>query len=165
MTKSLSGCRTTQMRCDCLNRSSTPMGKSEGAPMRNLELGSNSVRGKKKRRNIRKLIPRNPPMLVQTKRRCSFRGAAACSLPSALSVAPGFTAGFATAGFAFGAGVGLDPASPVPAGGNVLSISSFELLPSSGQACPPVCVPNLIFFMYRCQDFRHFRKLFCWARV
>ena len=69
MTNSRSAVRTTQMRLLFWKRVSTPIGKSAGRPMRNCVRGSKIVRGKKKRRNIRRLAVRNPPVSTPTRRR------------------------------------------------------------------------------------------------
>src|SRR5262245_47482354 len=76
MTKSFSGCRTTQIRCDCLKRSSTPGPKSDGKPTRNFVLGSKRVRGKKNRKNMRRLAPRNAEIEVQINCRRNFNASA-----------------------------------------------------------------------------------------
>jgi hypothetical protein len=55
-----------------LNLSSTPIAKSDGDPILKRELGSNSVLGKKKRRNIRKFVSRNAEIAVQIRRRRVF---------------------------------------------------------------------------------------------
>src|SRR5215831_8253813 len=99
MTKSFSGCRTTQMRCDCLKRSSTPGPKSDGKPTRNFVLGSKSVRGKKNRKNIRRLAPRKAVIEVQINWRRNFSapGREGTTLSGTEPAAP-LTAGFAACG-------------------------------------------------------------------
>src|SRR5215472_15742680 len=69
ITKMPSVLRTTQMRYWFWNLVSTPKPKSDGYPMRNLVFGSYRARGKKKRRNIRKLTPSVPSTAAITKRR------------------------------------------------------------------------------------------------
>src|SRR5947209_17864928 len=68
ITKMPSVLRTTQMGCAFWNLVSTPKPKSDGYPIVNEVLGSNSARGRKKRRNITKLPPRNPSTEAMTKR-------------------------------------------------------------------------------------------------
>src|SRR5208283_676718 len=65
MTKMRSASRTTQMRAWALKRSSTPGWKSDGYPILKTVLGSKSARGKKKRRNIRRLAARKPQTQLQ----------------------------------------------------------------------------------------------------
>src|SRR5215471_15065205 len=85
------------MRCDCLKRSSTPGPKSDGKPTRNFVLGSKSVRGKKNRKNIRRLAPRNAVIEVQIYCRRNFRasGREGRTFSGAGLAAP-FTVGLAT---------------------------------------------------------------------
>src|SRR5258706_9695893 len=115
MTKSLSGCRTSQTRCACLKRSSTPGPKSDGKPTRNFVLGSKSVRGKKNRKNMRRLAPRKAQIEVQTNCRRNFRvsGREGTAFSGA-GLAASLTVGFTTRG-AGSALDGLDPAdAPTP---------------------------------------------------
>src|SRR5215813_6564403 len=96
MTKSFSGCLTTQIRCDCLKRSSTPGPKSDGKPTRNFVLGSKRVRGKKNRKNIRRLAPRKAVIEVQIncRRNLSASGREGTAFAGAGLAAP-LTAGLA----------------------------------------------------------------------
>src|ERR1700733_5783717 len=66
MTKRRSGSRPRQARLVFRSRWSTPRLKSAGKPILKTVLGSYSARGKKKRRNIRKLTPRYPQISAQT---------------------------------------------------------------------------------------------------
>src|SRR5690242_3211557 len=84
--------------------------------MRNLELGSKRVRGKKKRRNIRKLVTKNAVSVDHTKRRLILRDSSAITEASlglfgVLFLAAGVAVAVAEVGVAvppgvsFGAGV------------------------------------------------------------
>src|ERR1017187_3839040 len=82
--------------------------------MRNLVLGSNSVRGKKKRRNIRKFVIRNAEIAVQTIRRRALRMSAttvgrACGLREAVRSAASEEGAPARAEVFVGTGVDLGP--------------------------------------------------------
>src|SRR5258708_4328558 len=57
------------MRYFCWNFVSTPNANSDGYPILKTELGSNRVRGRKKRKNARNHAIKNPVTMVQTKRR------------------------------------------------------------------------------------------------
>src|SRR5262245_43845180 len=115
MTKSFSGCRTTQTRCDCLKRSSTPGPKSDGKPTRNFVLGSKRVRGKKNRKNIRRLAPRNAVIEVQInwRRNLSASGTEGTALSGARPVAA-LTTGFATCGAIAALDGFAPPGTPTP---------------------------------------------------
>src|ERR1700747_1431256 len=105
------------MRYFCWNLVSTPRANSDGYPILKTELGSNRVRGRKKRKNARNQAARNPVTMVQTKRRrcrsISVEGtvvatpaaAAAFEVPTA-GVPTYFVASTLAAGFA-ASGVGL----------------------------------------------------------
>src|SRR2546422_9909762 len=95
MTNSLSGSFTTQMRNCFWNLVSTPRRKSDGYPTEKTVSGSNKVRGKKKRKNIRKLTPRYPQMQAQIRRRRILSGSTAALL-SAETFAAGFCPAAAT---------------------------------------------------------------------
>src|SRR5215218_5526209 len=89
MTNSRSALRTTQMRYCCWNLVSTPNPKSPGYAARKIVGGSNMVLGRKKRRNIRKLTARKPPIAVQVmRRRILFTGSGGGSLWTVLLFAP-----------------------------------------------------------------------------
>src|SRR5208337_1742968 len=110
ITKIRSASRTTQMRSWALKRSSTPGWKSDGYPILKTVLGSKSARGKKKRRNIRRLAPRKPQTQLQTIRRRNLAegeisSTAALALGGA-ALGAGF-AGVATAETGACAGVGV----------------------------------------------------------
>src|ERR1700752_3004301 len=57
------------MRYFCWNFVSTPSANSEGYPILKTVLGSNKVRGRKKRKNARSQAVRNPVTIVHTNRR------------------------------------------------------------------------------------------------
>src|SRR5215467_7228408 len=89
MTNMRSAFRTTQTRYICWNLVSTPMPKSDGNPTLNTVLGSNSVLGRKNRRNMRKLVARNPPTSDQMMpRRILSTGSTGFSLSTVLVLAP-----------------------------------------------------------------------------
>src|SRR5438874_13448390 len=61
--------RTTQMRYWFWNLVSTPKPKSDGYPIRNWVFGSYKARGKKNRRNIKRLTLSDPSTAAITNRR------------------------------------------------------------------------------------------------
>src|SRR5574340_1447255 len=63
------GTRSTQMRYFCWNLVSTPKPKSDGYPILKTVLGSNRVRGKKKRKKAKSQVARKAATAVQTRRR------------------------------------------------------------------------------------------------
>src|ERR1039458_143370 len=77
--------------------------------MRNLVLGSNSVRGKKKRRNIKKLVIRNAEVAVQTIRRRDLRTSTTGSVGAFAEVARAGVVRDAVGGAASGEGTSARP--------------------------------------------------------
>src|SRR5581483_851260 len=112
-------------------------------------LGSNRARGKKKRRNIRKLAVRYPQTAVQMSRRRSLLGAVGATFcPSALPVrevpAGGvFVAGVVASGLAgdFGASIAASPAANLGETGEPPSRSAMVWTPFALKCY--LAVPNV----------------------
>src|SRR5579864_4129062 len=120
------------MRYFCWNFVSTPSANSDGYPILKTELGSNKVRGRKKRKKARNHATRKPVTMVQTKRRrrrsISVEGVvpatpaagAALDVPTAgvptylVASAALLATGFAASGFGLTFGVSVSAMSSPP---------------------------------------------------
>src|SRR5450631_1334853 len=128
------------MRNFCWNFVSTPSANSDGYPILKTELGSNKVRGRKKRKNARDHAARKPVTIVHTNRRRRRSISVEGAVPATPADAAAFDVPTAGVPTYFAASVaGFAAAGAIGAAG--FAASGFGLtLPSSGSAMrlPPL---------------------------